>query len=54
MRYGSKPPYVSSISDEVVQLKQASFAYKANAVALQTTLDKDDTLLELEQAEDRN
>ena len=54
MRYGSKPPYVSSISNEVVQLKQASFAYRANAVALQTTLDMDDTLLELDQEEDRN
>ena len=50
--YGSKPAYVSSISDEVIQLKQASFAYKANAVALSTTLEMDDALLEINQEDD--
>jgi len=46
-RYGTRPPRVSSLSQEVVQMKQAEHAYRANLSALRVSLKLDDALLEV-------
>ncbi len=45
--YGQRAPYVSTLADEAVQMKQAERAYRANLGALKVELRVEDAALEL-------
>jgi hypothetical protein len=45
--YGSKPAQSHTISDEIISMKQAEFAFKANLTSLQSLLDLEKEALDL-------
>ena len=45
--YGSKPAQSHTLSDEIISMKQAEFAFKANLTSLQSLLDMEKETLDL-------
>ena len=45
--YGSKPAQAHTLSDEIISMKQAEFAFKANLTSLQSLLDLEKETLDL-------
>ena len=51
--YGSKPAQMHTVSDEIISMKQAEFAFKANLTSLQSLLDLEKETLDLVSNSDR-